>query len=158
MNARQVNATVFFVLYLAFLVWYNGWGMSPLTEAEVESYIANLAPDAEDVEFVNRLRALAANDTGGEIFMLNLNRYEYADGETRDRPPATYQAYGAGVIPMILGNAGHPIYSGRFPSFTVEEVSPTTATFNLASPRLLVALLLLAPFILVDLLLRRRQS
>ena len=38
------------------------------------------------------------------------------------------------------------------------EVSPTTATFNLASPRLLVALLLLAPPILVDLLLRRRQS
>jgi len=201
MNARQVNATTFFVLYLAFLAWYNGWGMSPLTEAEVESYIANLAPDAEGVEFVNRLRAMAANDTGDEIFMLNLNRYEYADGETRDRPPATYQAYGAGVVPMILANAGHPMYSGRFPSFTVEgqsdwdevilvryrsrrdflsmvtsdpyqdiasrhraggiayaEVSPTTATFNLASPRLLVALLLLAPLILVDWLLRRRQS
>jgi uncharacterized protein (DUF1330 family) len=201
MNARQVNATIFFVLYLAFLAWYNGWGMSPLTEAEVESYIANLAPDAEDVEFVNRLRALAANDTGDEIFMLNLNRYEYADGETRDRPPATYQAYGAGVVPMIIANAGHPVYSGRLPSFTVEgqsdwdevilvryrsrrdflsmvtsdayqdiasrhraggiayaEVTPTTATFNLASPRLLVALLLLAPLILVDLLLRRRQS
>ena len=30
---RQVNATIFFVLYLAFLAWYGGWGMSPLTEA-----------------------------------------------------------------------------------------------------------------------------
>jgi uncharacterized protein (DUF1330 family) len=198
---RQVNATIFSVLYLAFLAWYGGWGMSPLTEAEVESYIANLGPGTENAPFVNRLRAMAANDTGDEIFMLNLNRYEYADGETRDGPPATYQAYGAGVVPMILANAGHPMYSGRFPRFTVEgqsdwdevilvryrsrrdflsmvtsdayqdiasrhraggiayaEVSPTTATFNLASPRLLVALLLLAPFILVDLLLRRRQS
>ena len=115
---RQVNATIFFVLYLAFLAWYGGWGMSPLTEAEVESYIANLGPGAEDAPFVNRLRAMAANDTGGEIFMLNLNRYEYADGETRDGPPATYQNYGAGVVPMILANAGHPMYSGRFPSFT----------------------------------------
>jgi hypothetical protein len=198
---RQVNATIFFVLYLAFLAWYGGWGMSPLTEAEVESYIANLGPGAENAPFVNRLRAMAANDTGGEIFMLNLNRYEYADGETRDGPPATYQNYGAGVVPMILANAGHPMYSGRFPSSTAigqsdwdevilvryrsrrdfismitsdpyqdissrhraggiayAEVSPTTASYNLASPRLLVALLLLAPFILVDWLLRRRQS
>ena len=115
---RQVNATIFFVLYLAFLAWYGGWGMSPLTEAEAESYIANLGPGTENAPFVNRLRAMAANDTGGEIFMLNLNRYAYADGETRDGPPATYQNYGAGVVPMILANAGHPMYSGRFPSLT----------------------------------------
>ena len=99
---RQVNATIFFVLYLAFLAWYDGWGMSPLTEAEVESYIANLVPDAEDVEFVNRMRSLAVNDTGDEIFMLKLKRFYFDVVDTGDRPPVTYQDYVYVVVAIII--------------------------------------------------------
>lgn len=45
--------------------------------------------------------------------MLNLNRYQYAEGEEPVGIPAAYQAYGDSVIGMILSNAGHPIYSGQ---------------------------------------------
>ena len=53
MTKRQINAGVFLALYLVFLAWYDGWGMSPLTAAEVEQYLANLAPDSEGIEFLD---------------------------------------------------------------------------------------------------------
>jgi len=63
--------------------------LSPLTAAEVDQYLANVAPDSEGVEFLDRMRNLGADD-GEEIFMLNLNRYEYADDESKVGVPAAY--------------------------------------------------------------------
>ena len=53
-------------------------------------------------------------DDGEEIFMLNLNRYKYADDEPEIGVPAAYRSYGSAVIPMILRNGGHPIFSAEF--------------------------------------------
>ncbi len=202
MVKRLINAGVCIALYLLFLAWYDGWGMSPLTAAEVEQYLANVSPDSEGVEFLDRMRKLAADDDGEEIFMLNLNRYEYAEDEPKDGVPAAYEAYGGAVIGAILKNGGHPIYSGEFPGdlltgdsadtywdeiilvryrsrrdfismvtsdayqeiakdraagIAYAEVTPTTATINLVTPRLLVLILLLVLGVLVDYLLRRGQ-
>lgn len=115
MTKRRINAAVILALYLVFLAWYDGWGMSPLTAAEVEHYLANVSPDSEGVEFLDRMRQLGADDDGKEFFMLNLNRYQYAKDEPNTGVPAAYQAYGAGVIGMIFKNAGHPTYSAEFP-------------------------------------------
>lgn len=203
MTKRQINLVVFAGLYLIFLAWYDGWGRSPLTPAEVEAYLDNVSEDAEGVEFLQRLRTMGAHDDGEEFFMLNLNRYEYADDEPRGGAPAAYQEYSATVLPMILRNAGHPIYLGQFAveqpgrasgeggwdevilvryrsrrdfismvtsdaylegaknragGIAYAEVSPTSAIMNLASPRLIVFLLLLAPALFFDYLLKNRSA
>ncbi|HIG60728.1 MAG TPA: DUF1330 domain-containing protein [Gammaproteobacteria bacterium] len=114
MTKRLINAGVLITLYLVFLAWYGGWGMSPMTTAEVEQYLANVPQDSERVDFLDRMRKLGADDDGEEIFMLNLNRYKYADDEPKVGVPAAYQSYGTSVIGMIFKNGGHPIYSGEF--------------------------------------------
>jgi len=113
MTKRRINASVFIVLYLSFLAWYGGWGMSPMTTAEVERYLANVPQDSEMVDFLDMMRNMGVDD-GEEIFMLNLNRYKYADDEPKVGVPAAYRSYGTSVIGMILKNGGHPIYSGEF--------------------------------------------
>ena len=197
MTKRQINLAAFSALYLVFLAWYDGWGRSPMTPEELEGYLANVPENAQGVEFLDRLRKMGLDDDGEEFFMLNLNRYEYAEGEPKNGAPEAYQDYGAGVVPMILRNAGHPIYSGVFPAeqlageaywdemilvryrsrrdfiamvtsdaylevarhraggMAYAEVSPTSARINLASPRLLVFVLLLVPALLMDYRLRR---
>ena len=112
MTARIINIAIFTMLYLGFLVWYDGWGSQPMTSAEAEGYLAELSSDLAGEDFVESMRELAAQDDGNEIFMLNLNRYQYAEGEAPVGIPAAYQAYGDAVVGMILRNAGHPIYSG----------------------------------------------
>ena len=57
---------------------------------------------------------MGVEDDGEEIFMLNLNRYKYADDEPEIGVPAAYRSYGSAVIPMILRNGGHPIFSAEF--------------------------------------------
>ena len=203
MTKRQINFIVFTAIYVLFLAWYDGWGRGPLTSEEVDGYLARVPENAQGVEFLENLREMGKNDDGGEFFMLNLNRYEYAEGESTDGAPTAYQEYGAGVVPMILGNAGHPIYSAAFltgqlaggpddpywdetilvryrsrrdfidmvtskPYLEIAghraggishaEVAPTIAAFSLASPRLIVFLLLLVPALLRDRRLKQRSS
>ena len=126
MNARWINALVFAALYVAFLAWYDGWGQSPLTPTEVEEYLAGMPADTQSDDFAERMRQMGADDDGNEIYMLNLNRYRYADGENEDAPPAAYRKYGSSVVPMILRNGGHPIYVGTFPSGSIEASDEAT--------------------------------
>lgn len=109
----------FSILYLAFLAWYDGWGMDPLTSEEIDAFVGNLAAQGALEEQIKNLHRMGDEDDGEEFFMLNLNRYEYAEGEAEQGVPAAYQAYGQAVIGMILANAGHPIYSGRIPDYLV---------------------------------------
>lgn len=113
MTKRLISAGLLAALYLVFLAWYDGWGADAMSTAEAESYLAKLPADFEGTAFIDSMRKLAAEDDGGEIFMLNLNRYQYAEDEEPVGIPAAYQAYGNSVIGMILSNAGHPIYSGQ---------------------------------------------
>ena len=62
---------------------------------------------------------MGIDDDGDEFFMLNLNRYEYAVDEVQQGAPAAYQQYGQAVFPMIIRNAGHPVYSGAIPDYLV---------------------------------------
>ncbi len=70
---------------------------------------------------------MGVEDDGEEIFMLNLNRYKYADGEPEIGVPAAYQSYGSAVIPMILKNGGHPIFSAEF--FTTGLIEEADAAY-----------------------------
>ena len=110
MKTRLINAAIFLVLYLAFLAWYDGWGMDPFTAEEVDTLVGN------DKNF----RRFLEDDDGEEFFMLNLNRYEYVENEDQQGQPVVYQNYGQAVIQMILKNAGHPIYSGEIPDYLLD--------------------------------------
>ena len=126
MNIRLISAGTFLLVFVVFLAWYDGWGQSPLKPTEVEEYLAGMPADTQSGDFAERMRQMGADDDGNEIYMLNLNRYRYADGENEDAPPAAYRKYGSSVVPMILRNGGHPIYVGTFSSGSIEASDEAT--------------------------------
>ena len=120
MKTRFINAAVFLTLYLAFLAWYDGWGMDPFTAEEVDMLASKVEAQSTNPEQLKKLWRLLKDDDGEEFFMLNLNRYEYAENEVQQGVPVAYQNYGQAVIQMILKNAGHPIYSGEIPDYLLD--------------------------------------
>ena len=119
MKTRLVNAVVFIGLYLAFLSWYDGWGMDPLTAEEIDKIVGEAEAQDSNPEELKNLRQLLKDDDGKEFFMLNLNRYEYSENEVQKGVPVAYQKYGQAVMPMILKRAGHPIYVGEISDYLV---------------------------------------
>ena len=120
MKTRLINAVVFLALYLAFLAWYDGWGMDPFTAEEVDTLVGKEVAKGANPELLKNLRRFLKDDDGEEFLMLNLNRYEYAENEEQQGVPVAYQNYGQAVIQMILKNAGHPIYSGEIPDYLLD--------------------------------------
>ncbi len=119
MKIRLINAAIFLVLYIAFLAWYDGWGMDPFTVEEVDTLLSKVEAQGTNPEELKNLRSLLKDDDGEEFFMLNLNRYEYAENEIQQGVPVAYQKYGQAVMPMILKRAGHPVYSGEISDYLV---------------------------------------
>ena len=119
MKTRLINAAIFLVLYLAFLAWYDGWGMDPLTAEEIDKLVGEAEAQDSNPEELKNLRQLLKDDDGEEFFMLNLNRYEYSENEVQRGVPDAYQKYGQAVMPMILKRAGHPIYAGEISDYLV---------------------------------------
>ena len=119
MKTRLVNTVVFLGLYLAFLSWYDGWGMDPLTAEEIDKLVGEVEAQDSNPEELKNLRQLLKDDDGEEFFMLNLNRYEYSENEVQKGVPVAYQKYGQAVMPMILKRAGHPIYVGEISDYLV---------------------------------------
>ena len=119
MKTRLVNAVVFLGLYLAFLSWYDGWGMDPLTAEEIDKLVGEAEAQDSNPEELKNLRQLLKDDDGEEFFMLNLNRNQYSENEVQKGVPVAYQKYGQAVMPMILKRAGHPIYVGEISDYLV---------------------------------------
>ena len=119
MKTRLISAVVFLGLYLAFLSWYDGWGMDPLTDEEINKLVGEAEAQDSNPEELKNLRQLLKDDDGEEFFMLNLNRYEYSENEVQKGVPVAYQKYGQAVMPMILKRAGHPIYVGEISDYLV---------------------------------------
>ena len=119
MKTRLINAVFFLGFYLAFLSWYDGWGMDPFTAEEIDRLVGEAEAQDTNPEELKNLRQLLKNDDGEEFFMLNLNRYEYAENEVPQGVPVAYQKYGEAVMPMILKRAGHPIYVGEISDYLV---------------------------------------
>ena len=119
MKTRLISAVVFLGLYLAFLSWYDGWGMDPLTAEEIDKLVGEVEAQDSNPEELKNLRQLLKDDDGKEFFMLNLNRYEYSENEVQKGVPVAYQKYGQAVMPMILKRAGHPIYVGEISDYLV---------------------------------------
>ncbi len=77
------------LLYLAFLFWYGGKS-TPLSETEVESFLAEMKrragkqPQEDEGPIMGEFRQLAKSDDGREYYMVNLLKFRqkalYPDG------------------------------------------------------------------------------
>ncbi len=99
--------------YLVFLAWYDGWPRRPLSPAEVETYFAKMkaqrAPQGEAaLAMLERFRAFAATDDGGEFHMANLLRWSEADVNSE-----AHTRYMRAWSKVAVPRASHPIYRGR---------------------------------------------
>ena len=119
MKIRIITSSVYLVLFIIFLSWYDGWGIDPYTPKEINNLAKKIEKEGSKEQLKN-LRLLLENDDGKEFFMLNLNRYEYAENEIEKGTPKSYQEYGMPVLRMMLSRASHPIFSAEIPNYLID--------------------------------------
>ena len=108
-------------LYGGFWSWYVGF-RPRLTKAEVDDYLARLAPEVAvldgDAERRDRMRAFLESDDGGEFFMVNLIRLQpepvRGPGGEPPAPAADVLArYTGPFLRALFRRGGHPALGGR---------------------------------------------
>ena len=119
MKIRIITSSAYLVLFIIFLSWYDGWGIDPYTPKEINNLAKKIEKEGSKEQLKN-LRLLLGNDDGKEFFMLNLNRYEYAENEIETGTPKSYQEYGMPVLRMMLSRASHPIFSAEIPNYLID--------------------------------------
>lgn len=114
-----------FAAYGLFWAWYTG-SRKPLTQHEIETYLAEMETMEPDPVVLKRLRSFLESDTGKSFVMVNLIKL-------RDKPlsqsttqpmsesaSTTLQRYTSTFLPSILKQAGHPILVGKAAAEAVE--------------------------------------
>ena len=106
------------VIYMFFFSWYTSFE-GPLTEAEIERYMALSEAQDEDASAKDlaRMRTFMEEDTGDDFVMINvIHLYDtplqidgVAPGETTDDVLAKYMEY---MFPAMLSRASHPVFQG----------------------------------------------
>ncbi len=107
------------VLYLMFFSWYTSFG-GPLTDAEVEKYMAYFAGEGADAtpERLANMRRFMEEDTGDDFVMINvIEMYEtplaipgVEPGESSDDVLDKYMEY---MYPALFSRASHPVLFGE---------------------------------------------
>ena len=119
MKIRIITSSAYLVLFIIFLSWYDGWGIDSYTPNEINNLTKKIEKEGSKEQLKN-LMLLLENDDGKEFFMLNLNRYEYAENEIEKGTPKSYQEYGMPVLRMMLSRASHPIFSAEIPNYLID--------------------------------------
>ena len=119
MKIRIITSSAYLVLFIIFLSWYDGWGIDSYTTNEINNLTKKIEKEGSKEQLKN-LMLLLENDDGNEFFMLNLNRYEYAENEIEKGIPKSYQEYGMPVLWMMLSRASHPIFSAEIPNYLID--------------------------------------
>ena len=107
------------MLYALFVGWYTDFG-GPLTEAEIQAYIAKIenrnlggAPSARGA-----LLEFLRNDTGGQFLMFNAVDLARTPPPMEGAPPdadgqTLLDLYMEHMIPALLSRASHPVVVGK---------------------------------------------
>ena len=119
MKIRIITSSAYLVLFIILLSWYDGWGIDSYTPNEINNLTKKIEKEGSKEQLKN-LMLLLENDDGNEFFMLNLNRYEYAENEIEKGTPKSYQEYGMPVLRMMLSRASHPIFSAEIPNYLID--------------------------------------
>ena len=107
------------VLYALFVSWYTDFG-GPLTEAEIQAYIAkteNLDLGG-DPSARGALLEFLRNDTGGQFLMFNAVDLAKNPPQIEGAPPdadgqTLIDLYMEHMIPALLSRANHPVVVGK---------------------------------------------
>ena len=107
------------VLYALFFSWYTDFG-GPLTEAEIQAYIAKTANLNLGGDPLSRgaLLEFMRNDTGGQFLMFNAVDLAKNPPQMEGAPPdadgqTLIDLYMEHMIPALLSRASHPVAVGK---------------------------------------------
>jgi hypothetical protein len=100
-------------LFILFLAWYDGWPRRPLSAKEYEPLLEKMkqqraAQGAAGALALERFRAFAESDDGGEFHMVNLLRINREAGGS-DAGRRYMRAWARAAVPR----GSHPSYRGR---------------------------------------------
>jgi hypothetical protein len=111
-----VIAAVLLLIYIVFLIWYNGPG-KPLSNDEVERYISIIekrsgGPNAATNSATANLRKFGLEDDGQQFFMVSIGKYydkpQYGDGDRGISSEEANKRYAINTIQLMLVKASHP--------------------------------------------------
>lgn len=116
MTIRKLLWLVPAIFYVLFVIWYTDFG-GPLSDEEVDTFVATLQARDADPETLSRLEGFLRNDSGRQFLMLNaLDMNDKppdvegaAPGESADQLMARYMEH---MIPELLKRACHPVILG----------------------------------------------
>ena len=116
MNSRAWLWLFSALLYAAFFLWYTDFG-GPLSDAEVDEFVATLTERGADPETIAYLETFFRNDSGRQFLMINaLDMNENPPhvagaepGETADQLMARYMEH---MFREMLKRACHPVIVG----------------------------------------------
>ena len=126
----KILIVVFILLYGLFISWYGG-SSEPLTQSEVDGYMAKIEAlhnpneDPEKTKRLEMFRELARQDDGKEYFMVNLMKFRekayYPDHQDQgfgDDVMDANDRYGKGIMPLLIKRGSIPVFvsdiQGRF--------------------------------------------
>lgn len=117
MNKRSLLWLIPAGLYALFVAWYTDFG-GPLSDEEVDNFVAVLEERDADPETIAKLEGFLRNDSGRQFLMLNaLDMNDNppdvkgaAPGENADQLMARYMEH---MIPELLKRACHPVIMGE---------------------------------------------
>jgi len=104
------------LLYAAFFIWYTDLG-GPLSDAEVDEFMATMATNGSDPEVIAFIEKFAREDSGRQFLMVNnidMNEnppnVEGAEpGASADHLMGRYMEH---MLPALLSRACHPVIMG----------------------------------------------
>ena len=105
------------LLYALFVFWYTDFG-GPLSEEEIENFVATMRENGSDPEVIEFVEGFMRGDSGRQFLMVNnidLNSnppdVEGAEpGESADQLMGRYMEH---MIPALLSRACHPVLMGN---------------------------------------------
>lgn len=117
MSKRAQAWLISALLYAGFVSWYTDFG-GPLSDAEVDAFVATLAEREADPALIADFERFLRNDTGRQFLMVNAIDMNdnppdvegAAPGENADQLMARYLEH---MIPELLKRACHPVIMGE---------------------------------------------
>lgn len=104
------------LLYVLFFAWYTDFG-GPLSDDEVDHYVAAMENNGRTAELVAFMKAFAKQDTGRQFLMvnnidMNENPPNVEGAEPGESAADLMGRYMAHMIPALLARACHPVLMG----------------------------------------------
>ncbi len=104
------------LLYVLFFAWYTDFG-GPLSDDEVDHYVAAMENNGRPAELVAFMKAFAKQDTGRQFLMVNNidvneNPPDVEGAEPGESAADLMGRYMAHMIPALLARACHPVLMG----------------------------------------------